>query len=60
MTTSQKNLLTQLQSGKELIQVNYKNVTKIHFTDNLDDAVNIKTIQALRKMGHTITWTIKN
>ena len=57
MNLVQKYILDQIKSGREFKQFNYKNTSKIQFVDNME-TINIKTIQALRKQGHTITWEI--
>ena len=57
MNTVQNYTLNQIESGREFKQFNYKNTSKIQFTDN-KETINIKTIQALRKLGHTIVWEI--
>tara|TARA_R110000772_G_scaffold176877_1_gene288514 strand:- start:368 stop:547 length:180 start_codon:yes stop_codon:yes gene_type:complete len=59
MTASQKYLVSQLEAGRAIHQVNYKMVSKIEFKDN-GEVINIKTIKALRKKGLVIEWSIKN
>jgi hypothetical protein len=59
MTVSQKELSQALDSGRTLVQKNYKNTSKIHFSDT-NEVVNIRTIKALRsKFGYVINWEIK-
>jgi hypothetical protein len=57
MNLVQTYILNQIELGREFKQFNYKNTSKIQFIDNME-TINIKTIQALRKQGHTITWEI--
>jgi hypothetical protein len=57
MNLVQTYILNQIELGREFKQFNYKNTSKIQFIDNME-TINIKTIQALRKQGYTITWEI--
>ncbi len=54
MTANQTYLLEQLlNKGRKLKQVKYKMTSRIQFKDN-DEVVNIRTIQALRRLGYFI------
>tara|TARA_B110000285_G_C15062616_1_gene583230 strand:- start:909 stop:1088 length:180 start_codon:yes stop_codon:yes gene_type:complete len=59
MTNSQNYLLNQINNGRTFKQYAYKNTTKLQFSDNME-TVNIKTVMALRKKGHSIVWEINN
>ncbi len=54
MTANQTYVLEQIiDKGRKLKQVKYKMTSRIQFMDN-DEVVNIRTIQALRKLGYFI------
>ena len=59
MTANQTYVLEQIiDKGRKLKQVNYKMTSRIQFTDN-NEVVNIRTIQALRKLGYFIDVVIE-
>jgi hypothetical protein len=58
LNSTQQYILDQIIQGRKLIQVNGKNRSSIQFEDN-GEAVNIRTIQALRSRKYIINIKIK-
>tara|TARA_R110000822_G_scaffold76833_6_gene184746 strand:- start:126 stop:314 length:189 start_codon:yes stop_codon:yes gene_type:complete len=59
MNLVQTYTLNQISLGRKFKQFNYKNTSKIQFTDNME-TINIRTIQYLKKQGYLkFNWQIE-